>query len=81
MLRIDILLESGDAPQEFFDRHISKVRHVVSRMNERIPRRPFTKHLGVLIVARITRQSEAIDPIRNAVRIDDTDRTAAQMDS
>lgn len=29
MLRINMLLKSGDAPQEFFDRHTSKVRHIV----------------------------------------------------
>ena len=29
-----MLSESGDAPQEFFDRHISKVRHAVSGVNE-----------------------------------------------
>jgi len=27
MLGISVLLESGDAPQEFFDRHIYKVRY------------------------------------------------------
>src|SRR5205809_5754581 len=30
MLRINLLLESGDAPQKFFDRHIPKIRHAVS---------------------------------------------------
>jgi hypothetical protein len=34
MLRINMLLKSGDAPQEFFDRHISRVRHVVSGVSE-----------------------------------------------
>jgi hypothetical protein len=31
MLRINVLLESGDAFQEFFDRHTSKIRHGVFR--------------------------------------------------
>jgi hypothetical protein len=51
MLRINVLLESGDASQESFERHISRVRHAVSRVNEHVPSRPFTKHLGVSIVA------------------------------
>src|ERR1035441_9116019 len=29
MLRIDVLLESGDTPQEFFDRHAFKIRYGV----------------------------------------------------
>ena len=34
MLRINVLLESGDASQESFDRHIPNVRHAVSGVNE-----------------------------------------------
>ena len=37
MLRINMLLKSGDAPQEFFDRHISKVRYAASGVNKRVP--------------------------------------------
>jgi hypothetical protein len=33
-----MLLKSGDdAPQEFFDRHISKVRHAASGVNKACP--------------------------------------------
>jgi hypothetical protein len=34
MLWINMLLKSGDAPQEFVDRHIPKVRYAVSGVNK-----------------------------------------------
>jgi len=39
MLRKNMFLKSGDAPQEFFDRHISKVLHAVSGVNKASVRR------------------------------------------
>src|SRR5450432_3442066 len=67
MLRINVLLESGDAPQEFVDRHTSKVRHGVFwriGQKELAPNRYRVTLVFVWTTERIVGHSERGDSLR-----------------